>query len=151
MKKIFIKIIISFSIFSIFSYVNASEWLLEETLDINYWPENFEIDLPKIWNHYLKNKKNATSLKNFRAIDKVLREAFMEKYRNWDFDYNATNGIVDNYRLFIFHTNKYFYYLSVKEENPKSREADTAILKNYKNARAYIKKVKYIVWLEEKK
>lgn len=151
MKKLFALIIITLSIFSNFSFVNARESLLEETLDINYWPENFEINLPKVWNFSFKNTNNKNSLKNFKAIDSSLREVFMINYRNWKYSYNATNGIVDNYTLFVYHTNKYFYYLSVKEKNWNFKEVNTAILKNYRLSRSYLKKVKYIINLENEK
>lgn len=151
MKKLLAVIIITFSFFSTFNFTNASNDLLDETLDLTYGPENFESNLPKVWNYYFKNKNNASTFKKFKAIDFSLRELIMENYRNKKYDFNAINGIVDNYTLFIFHTNKYFEYLAIREKNPKFSEVNTAILKNYKLSRSYLKKVKYIISLTNKK
>ncbi|RKW23018.1 hypothetical protein D8B46_04175 [Candidatus Gracilibacteria bacterium] len=102
----------------------------------------------KISNIYLRNTRNRAIFRAFRDIDNTLRNEFMKKYRNGSIDYNATNGIIDNYSLFVYHTNKYFYYLSVKEANSKYSEVDEAIAENYRLSRAYIKQVKYILSLE---
>ena len=146
MKKLLTLIIITLSFFSIFNFANAknstkkTEWSLEKLLDTDYWPEEFEL--------YLKNTKNRAIFRAFIDIDNTLRNEFMKKYRNGSIDYNATNGIIDNYSLFVYHTNKYFYYLSVKEANSKYSEVDEAIAENYRLSRAYIKQVKYILSLE---
>ena len=154
MKKLLTLIIITLSFFSIFNFANAknstkkTEWSLEKLLDLDYWPEEFELYLPKISNIYLRNARNRAIFRAFRDIDNTLRNEFMKKYRNGSIDYNATNGIIDNYSLFVYHTNKYFYYLSVKEANSKYSEVDEAIAENYRLSRAYIKQVKYILSLE---
>ena len=146
MKKLLALIIITLSFFSIFNFANAknstkkTEWSLEKLLDLDYWPEEFELYLPKISNIYLRNTRNRAIFRAFRDIDNTLRNEFI--------DYNATNGIIDNYSLFVYHTNKYFYYLSVKEANSKYSEVDEAIAENYRLSRAYIKQVKYILSLE---
>ena len=70
-------------------------------LDTDYWPEEFELYLPKISNIYLRNTRNRAIFRAFRDIDNTLRNEFMKKYRNGSIDYNATNGIIDNYSLFV--------------------------------------------------
>ncbi len=53
MKKLLTLIIITLSFFSIFNFANAknstkkTEWSLEKLLDLDYWPEEFELYLPK--------------------------------------------------------------------------------------------------------
>lgn len=149
MKKLLVLIITSLGIFSIFSYANAREGSLERALDLEYGPEAFELALPEIWNYYLKNTKNKNALKTFKTDDSILKEAFMRDYRDGKFDYTKTNAIIENYNLFVYHTNKYFEYLSLKEKDPTNSEADTAILRNYKSSRAYIKKLKHLISLDE--
>lgn len=145
MKKIFCTIIFTFCIFSTLNFANAQEWALDKVLDLPYWVEEFEIKLPQVKNHFFINKSNSNSLKNFKNIDSNLRNIFIEKYRNWEFDYKTTNWIIQNYSLFVYHTNKYFEYLSTKERNPKFKEVNTAISRNYNLSRSYLKKVKYII------
>ena len=149
MKKLLVLIITILGIFSIFSYVNAREGSLERALDLEYGPEAFELALPEIWNYYLKNTKNKNALKTFKMADSILKEAFMREYRDGQLDYTKTNAISENYNLFVYHTNKYFEFLSLKEKDPTNSEADTAVLSNYKSSRAYMKKLKYMITLDE--
>lgn len=149
MKKLLLSIITILGIFSIFSYANAREGSLERALDLEYGPEAFELALPEIWNYYLKNTKNKNALKTFKMADSILKEAFMREYRDGKFDYTKTNAIIENYNLFVYHTNKYFEFLSLKEKDPTNSEADTAVLSNYKSSRAYMKKLKYMITLNE--
>ena len=145
MRKIF-SIIISFIVFSIFSFTNASEWLLEQNLDLNYWPESFELSLSTIWNYKFNNKNNQNTFKNFQYLNNALRENLIKANQEWKFSSNKINWLVREYNLFVYHTNKLFEYISMKEKKPKYSDADTAISKNYKSARSYFEKLKNIFY-----
>lgn len=145
MRKIF-SIIISFIVFSTFSFANASEWLLEQNLDLNYWPESFELRLTTVWNYNFKNKNNQNTFTNFQYLNNALRENLIKANQEWKFSSNKINWLVREYNLFVYHTNKLFEYISIKEKNPKYSDADTAISKNYKSARSYFEKLKNIFY-----
>lgn len=145
MRKIS-SIIISFIVFSIFSFTNASEWLLEQNLDLNYWPESFELSLSTIWNYKFNNKNNQNTFKNFQYLNNALRENLIKANQEWKFSSNKINWLVREYNLFVYHTNKLFEYISMKEKKPKYSDADTAISKNYKSARSYFEKLKNIFY-----
>lgn len=145
MRKIF-SIIISFIVFSIFSFTNASEWLLEQNLDLNYWPESFELRLATVWNYKFNNKNNQNTFKNFQYLNNALRENLIKANQEWKFSSNKINWLVREYNLFVYHTNKLFEYIYMKEKKPKYSDADTAISKNYKSARSYFEKLKNIFY-----
>ena len=145
MRKIF-SIIISFIVFSTFSFANASEWLLEQNLDLNYWPESFELRLTTVWNYNFKNKNNQNTFTNFQYLNNALRENLIKANQEWKFSSNKINWLVREYNLFVYHTNKLFEYISMKEKKPKYSDADTAISKNYKSARSYFEKLKNIFY-----
>lgn len=145
MRKIF-SIIISFIVFSTFSFANASEWLLEQNLDLNYWPESFELRLTTVWNYNFKNKNNQNTFTNFQYLNNALRENMIKANQEWKFSSNKINWLVREYNLFVYHTNKLFEYISIKEKKPKYSDADTAISKNYKSARSYFEKLKNIFY-----
>lgn len=145
MRKIF-SIIISFIVFSTFSFANASEWLLEQNLDLNYWPESFELRLTTVWNYNFKNKNNQNTFTNFQYLNNALRENLIKANQEWKFSSNKINWLVREYNLFVYHTNKFFEYISIKEKKPKYSDADTAISKNYKSARSYFEKLKNIFY-----
>lgn len=145
MRKIF-SIIISFIVFSTFSFANASEWLLEQNLDLNYWPESFELRLTTVWNYNFKNKNNQNTFTNFQYLNNALRENLIKANQEWKFSSNKINWLVREYNLFVYHTNKLFEYISIKEKKPKYSDADTAISKNYKSARSYFEKLKNIFY-----
>lgn len=140
MKKIFALIIISLSFFSIADSAKA-DWLMEITLDLNYWPEKFDLNLPKMWNYYFYNSDNYSSLKVFKSLDISLRTALETEYENWNISEEKMNWLIKSYSLFIFHINKYFYYLSVLEKNPSLTELNVAISKNYRLARGFFREV----------
>ncbi|USN58310.1 MAG: hypothetical protein H6767_08630 [Candidatus Peribacteria bacterium] len=50
-----------------------------------------------------------------------------------------------NYRYFIYHTNRFFEYLKVKETTPWVTETDDAILTHYRKMRTHYNRVKYLV------
>lgn len=145
MKKILALIIVGLSIFSNFYLANANEWLLEKELDLVYWVEEMKLKIKKVPSIYLKNQENKRKYNLFKKSDSLIREAIISDYKNWKTDYNSTNWIIDNYNLFVYHMGKYFYYTSVKENNPKYSETDYAILKNFSLARSYMKEIKNIL------
>lgn len=145
MRKIF-NIIISFIVFSIFSFTNASEWLLEQNLDLNYWPESFELSLSTIFNYKFNNKNNQNTFINFQYLNNALRENLIKANQEWKFSSNKINWLVREYNLFVYHTNKLFEYISIKEKNPKYSDTNIAISKNYKSARSYFEKLKNIFY-----
>ena len=93
MRKIF-SIIISFIVFSTFSFTNASEWLLEQNLDLNHWPESFELRLTTVWNYNFKNKNNQNTFTNFQYLNNALRENLIKANQEWKFSSNKINWLV---------------------------------------------------------
>lgn len=152
MKNIFISIITIFYIFSTFSFVNAyTESPFEKVLDLGFWPETLEINFEKVKDFSIKNSQYSNSLNNFKSMDSILRNVFIENYRSGKYDKNIMNGIITNYNLFIYHINKYFEYIALKENNIDLTELDYMITNNFKLARNYIIKLKYILDLAEKR
>lgn len=145
MKKI-INIIITLSIFfSSMDYTFAEEWYLEKLLDLNYWVEEHNIELAKMDNVNFNNPEFNKVYNELQNIDRVLKDEFIKKYRNWEYTYYQVNWIVTNYKNFVYHANKFFYMLKIEENNPNYDEMGKAILNSYTNMRSSFKKVKNIV------
>jgi hypothetical protein len=53
--------------------------------------------------------------------------------------------IVRNYKNFVFHTNKLFFYLSYKDNGIRGKEVDTAILRSYQNIRINFNRMTNII------
>jgi len=145
MKKITTSIIMLTIFFSSFSVSFAEEWYIEKILDLNFWVEEKKLDLSEINNIYFKTSKYTYTYEQLKIADSTLRKGFMEKYRNWDFEYYQTNWIVTNYNNFIYYTNKFFFYLKIKEQNNNFVELDTAIINSYTNMRSSYRKVKELI------
>jgi len=145
MKKLLLPILSIFIFFSIANTSVAKEWYIEQLLDLNYWVEEYELRLSKIEYVYFYNENTNQMYDGYKIADRLLKDEMMNMYRNWEIDYYTMNWIVENYNLFIYHTNKLFNYVSVKEIRSDSKEVDSAILKNYELSRSYYKRVKHLL------
>lgn len=122
-----------------------SEWYIDKLLDLNYWIEEFDLELSHIDDMYFTNSKTQKKFESFKAVNEVLKDEIIRKYRAWEFEYYQTKWIITNQKMFVYHINKYFHYLSIKEKHPEYEETDNFILKNYSNARIYYRKVRHLV------
>lgn len=145
MKKLLISILSIFIFFSIANKSIAEEWYIEKILDLNYWIEDYKLNLPNIEYRYFYNKNILKAYNSFKKTDKLLKDEIIKKYRNNEIDYYKMNWIVLNYNNFVYHTNKFFKYLSIKEIQPNSKEVNQAILNNYELSRNYYKRTKYLI------
>lgn len=145
MKKITSFIITLIVFFSSLSISFAEEWYIERLLDLNYWVEQYNINLSSINYIHFNDAKYNNIYNELKTIDSILRNEFMKKYRNWEYKYYQTNWIIKNYNYFVYYTNKFFFYLKMKESNKNYKELDTAIINSYRNMRSSYTKVKNIV------
>jgi|SaaInlStandDraft_3_1057020.scaffolds.fasta_scaffold00576_10 hypothetical protein len=145
MKKIILAIISLSFIFSSLSNTFASEWYIENLLDLNYWVEEYTLNLNELDYIHFSNEKYNIMYRNLKDVNTGLKSGFMEQYRNWEYEYYQMNWIVTNYNNFIYHTNKYFLYLRIKELNNNFWEVDYAIINSYRNMRSSYTNMKNIV------
>ena len=121
MKKI-ITIIITLTIF--FSTINISfaertynEWYIEQLLDLNIWIEEYDLTLAHITQIYFSDVNTQNLFEEFKRTSYLLNEEIIKSYREWKFDYYQVNWIISNQKKFIYHINRLFYYISIKEQN----------------------------------
>jgi len=147
MKKLVFIILPIFLFFSISNITSAEnkEWYLEKLLDLNYWIEDYKFNINDLNYVSFYNSQSQKMYDNFRTADKMLKDELLKKYRSWEIDYYKMNWIVTNYNLFVYHTNKMFNYLSIKEVRSDFKELDSAILKNYELARTYYSRSKLLI------
>lgn len=145
MKKLITMIIAIISFFSILSVTNAWEGYLEKILDLNYGPEEYDFRLENIDYIYFYDSNTNAMYNDFRSVNDVLKDEVMKKYRANEIDYYTMNGIVLNFNKYTYHTNKIFYYISIKEIKPDLGEIDNAITKNYELSRSYYHRVKDLI------
>lgn len=152
MKKLVLTILFIFSFFSIVNYSIAwytdeknIEWYMEKILDLNYGIEQYKFEVNEIRYIYFYNKNSQDLYDSFRATEQALKQEFLKQYKNDEIDYYTMNGIINNFNLFVYHSNKMFEYLSMKEKNNSYKELDNAIFKNYQNSRSYFYKTKNLI------
>ena len=144
MKKILIYSIIFFWSFSIENTV-FSEWYIDELLEIHSGIEAFDIELVDIQYYRFQTPGIQHVYDSFLSVNDVLKNELMRKYREDNFAYYQMQGIIKNYKGFIYHTDKLFFYLSIKDNGLKGKEIDTAILRSYQNTRIYYTRMKNII------
>ena len=145
--KAITKIIITLSIIlsSLSTTFAEEEGYIEKLLDLNYWVEEYNINLSSIdYIHFTDYKYNRV-YSELKRIDTILKRDFMDKYRSWEFWYYQINWIVTNYNNFIYHANKFLFFLKIKEQNNYFIETDSAIIKSYRDMISSYKKVKNLV------
>lgn len=149
MKKT-ISIIIAVIIYiSNFNNSFASNWYIENLLDLNTWIEVYNIDLPDLEYVYFYNNNLNNRFNDYVKANEVLKNIIIRKYKKWDFDYYQMQAIVTNYKKYVYYSNKLFYYISIKESNPYYYvETDDAILSNYKLTKSYYKQLKRLIYMK---
>lgn len=148
MKKFTKAILFIFLIFSIENTYASNDWILEELLNINYWPVSYDLSLEKLDNYNFKNKTLAKKYSDLVIIDDIIRQQVINKFQNDDYSYTTTNAIVRNYKDFIYYTNNFFYFLSVIDKNPSLKsdiEIQAWLLDSYKESVNSYKKVKRLI------
>lgn len=148
MKNTFKGIIAIFILFSTLSVQANETGILEDLLDLNYGPMEYELSLDNLDTYNFKNysvKKTYTFMVKY---DHLIRNEIVNQYEAWVYSTATANGIVKNYKSFIYYTNKLFYFLSLVDKNPSLKddfEVQNGILKNYKLAASYYKKTKNLI------
>jgi len=142
-KKIFLSIIalISFSI----GNIAFAKWYIDTLLDINSGIESYDIKLEKLDSYNFKNTSTQETYNRFVSINRILRSELLRKYQSGNFEYYQMQGIIKNYKWFIYNTNKFFQYLSIKDSGITWKSIDTAILRSYQNVRIYYTRMKNII------
>lgn len=148
MKKIFFVIITIFLIFSTKISLANENWLIEDMLNLNYWPMIYDLSLDSLDVYSFENEDLQKSYSKMVNYDKLIRDEIILQYRKWNYSTQTTNWIIKNYKTFIYYTNQLFYFFNLIEKNPELKyEMDIQdwIIKNYKNVSNYYKKVKRLV------
>lgn len=152
MKKVFFIIIWIFFIFSTQNTLAKENGLIEDLLNLNYWPMVYDLDGEHLNSYSFKNKKLKKVYSTMSQYDSLIRDEIIYQFQQWTYSYETTNGIIKNYKNFIYYTNQLFYFLNEIEKKPSLKndfEIQDALLKNYKNSASYYKKVKNLTLQKE--
>lgn len=150
MKKLLTTIIAFFTIFSIGNTYANNEGLLDKIMDFPFWVEEFRIRMDEPKYVYFYDQQSQNLYNSFIGVNNVLKDQLVKYYREWDIDYYRMNWIINDYNLYIYHSNKMFSYLSQKELRYEE-QLDTIILKHYTLARNHYNTVKHLVETRKKK
>lgn len=144
MKKI-IAIILFLFLFSIVNFANASEGYIGRLLQINVWPEAYDLSLVSIDDINFISSENQEVFNNFKLSAEILRAEILRQYEAGNISYYTMQGIIKNYKSFVYNTNKLFNYIAIKEARPYYEEADRAIKKYYSEVRIRYNRLSYLV------
>lgn len=121
---------------------------VEEILEFTPGIAEFDLWLEELETVNFSTKINKEKYNDLYAQDQKIRSIVIELYENGELSEYEVNGVIKNYKNFIYYTNEYFYYLRAQEKNSKLKkdaEVNDALLKNYKNSQASFKKVKAVI------
>lgn len=149
MKKIILLIIAIFSLFSIENNVLANnQWFIGSLMNFETGPISYELSLEKLDTYSFKDTNLKRIYTDLVKYDSLTRRAILNAHQEGSYDYYTTNGIVKNYSNFVYHTNNFFYYLSLMDKNKtleNNHEIQDAVLSNYKSSQNYYKKVQSLI------
>jgi len=144
MKRFIATIIVLLASFSIWNKAFALK-SIDSLLEIETGVEGFELSLPRLESHSFRTEAIINVYEEFRSTNELLRGEIMNKYRNREFSYYQMQGIVKSYSQFVYHTNKLFWYLSIKDTGFREKTIDTAILRSYQNVRIHYNRMKHLI------
>lgn len=153
MKHILIWIIFIIFSFSTLNTQARDTGLIEDTLNLNFWPLIYELSLDEIDTYHFKESNLKQTYNTMKKYDKSVRTEIIKQYKNDAYTLTTINGLVKNYKLFIYHTNELFYFFSQIEKNPKLKDdidIQDGILKNYRLIQSYYKRVKNLTFQTKK-
>ncbi len=152
MKKIILLIIAIFSLFSIENNALAKNisqnGFIGSLMNFDVGPVSYELSLEKLDTYSFRDAQLKSIYTDLVKYDRLTRSAILSAYAEWSYDYYTTNGIVKNYSNFVYHTNNFFYYLSLIDKNKtleNNHEIQDAVLSNYKSSQSYYKKVQSLI------
>lgn len=149
MKKLIFPIICIFLFFSNnFVFANTSDGLIENTLNLRYWPTIYNLSLEKLKTYNFKDTYLKNAYQDMKKYDQIIRTQIISEYQNNAYDYNTMNGIIKNYKSFVYYTNRLFYSFSLAEKNKQLNndpEFQYSIMRNYSQINTYYSKVKNLL------
>ena len=146
MKKIIASIIVLISVFSILSPVFASdEPIFERLLDLNYWVEEYDLQLAHLDTMYFYDNNLNLMHSEFQAANEKIKKEIIQSYRNGRFTNYQTQGIVRAQKNFVYYTNQIFAHMKYKELDPNYADVDGETLDNYRQSRSAYNKIKKII------
>lgn len=145
MKKILL-IITFFVIFSIAqSWYAAERWYIENLLELPTGPEAFDINIQTLPAFTFNNIQTQNIFNSYKEVSVILKNELLSQYENETISQYMMRDLIRSYNLFIYHTSRMFYYISLKDENPGLKDAIYPISKNYSLSRVHYNKIKNII------
>lgn len=145
MKKIIYSIIVTFLVFSSTNISFANDWYIEKLLDFNSIVQKQELDLSELKYIEFDNEKYNRIYSGIKTVDSILRKWFIKNYNEWKYEYYEINWIIKNYNDFIYHTNQFFYFIKLKQQNKNYVELNSALKKSTIDMISSYNKVKFII------
>lgn len=151
MKKLSLIIILLSLLFANINYSYSSsnqeysEWYIEKLLDLRVWIEEYDLTLWWIEQMYFSDSNTQALFNEYKNTILLLNKEIISKYINNEFSYSQINWIISNQKMFVYHINKLFYNISLKDYYPNDKSLDDAILEHYSKARTYYKRLQYLV------
>ncbi len=133
----FIAILIGFSFFQV-KMINAG--FIEDNLNMKTWIEKLNLDMYKLNNPKLKNKKAQEKFDKLKVLNKKIKKAIISQYEKNKFWYYQTQAIIKNYNNFLYYSNKYFSSIKNKEIYWDSKETRLNIKKSFSSMVWFYKK-----------
>lgn len=146
MKKITACIIFLFSVFSIISPTFANdESVFEQLLDLNYWIEDFDLELARLDDISFRDQNLQQMHSDFQKSNRQIKDEIIQYYRDGRFTEYQTQWIVRAHKNFVHYTNQTFLHMRYREINPDYADVNGNILKNYTKARSSYNKIKQVI------
>lgn len=145
MQKFIAAIIVLLSVITSTNTTFAKQGYLEELLDLNYGPEEYQITLSSLDNQYFTQSDTQEYFIQVDSVNELLKDEILKQYKSWKLDHNQMSGIISAHQKFVYHLNNLFQAINMKESGLQYVELDDYVIDSYKGSRIYYKKIKKII------
>ena len=145
MKKFVTCIIFVVSFFSIANFVNASEWEVSDTLELESGIQASDLDAIFIKTVSLKNTTYKTKYTKMKEMNKTIKTEILRKIDAGEFDYYTWFDIIKAYSSFIYNVNRLFELYSFKENWYDDTYLDSNIRDTMFEIKTHYKRLQYLV------
>lgn len=142
MKKIVTFIIIFVSYFSILNFVNASQWEVSDTLELETGIQASDLDDIYIKDISLKTASYKKKYTKLKSMDNLIKSGILKKIEDEEFEYYQWFDVIRAYSNFIYDVNRLFKLYKYKEN---WNDVDASIRNTLFEIKTHYKKLQYLV------
>lgn len=127
-------------------WISSANWAwFKDSLNLTIWTEIYDINQYSLDEYNFNNVHLRNTYNEIVYFDSAFREEIFKRFRDWKIKRYQANGIVKEYKNFIYYSNQFFYYIKQSEYWNSNSEYSYYIWRNYKDLTASYQRMANII------